>query len=79
VIVGDVGIRAKLDYTAYGDAVNSAARLEAANKELGSTICIGPKTASRCPSGLLRPIGTIRLRGFTEAICTYEPDLTIET
>jgi adenylate cyclase len=73
VIVGDVGIRAKLDYTAYGDAVNSAARLEAANKELGSTICIGPNAASRCPSGLLRPIGTIRLRGFTEAICTYEP------
>ena len=73
VIVGDVGIRAKLDYTAYGDAVNSAARLEAANKELGSTICIGPKAASRCPSGMLRPIGTIRLRGFTEAICTYEP------
>jgi len=73
VIVGDVGIRAKLDYTAYGDAVNSAARLEAANKELGSTICIGPKAASRCPSGLLRPIATIRLRGFTEAICAYEP------
>ena len=40
-IVGDVGIRAKLDYTAHGDAVNAAARLEAANKELGSTICIG--------------------------------------
>jgi adenylate cyclase len=73
VIVGDVGIRAKLDYTAYGDAVNSAARLEAANKELGSTICIGPKAASHCPSGLLRPIGRIRLRGCTEAICTYEP------
>ena len=29
-IVGDVGIRAKLDYTAHGDAVNLAARLEAA-------------------------------------------------
>src|SRR5262249_20785883 len=41
-IVGDVGIRSKLDYTAHGDAVNMAARLEVANKELGSTICIGP-------------------------------------
>jgi adenylate cyclase len=40
-VVGDVGIRAKLDYTAYGDAVNYASRLEAANKELGSSICIG--------------------------------------
>jgi adenylate cyclase len=72
-IVGDVGIRAKLDYTAYGDAVNSAARLEAANKELGSSICIGPEAASRCPPGLLRPTGTIQLRGFTEAVRTYEP------
>lgn len=41
-VVGDVGIRSKLDYTAHGDAVNMAARLEAANKEFGSAICIGP-------------------------------------
>jgi adenylate cyclase len=72
-IVGDVGIRAKLDYTAYGDAVNAAARLEAANKELGSAICIGPEAAARCPPDLLWPIGTIRLRGFTEAVRIYEP------
>jgi adenylate cyclase len=43
-IVGDVGIRTKLDYTAYGDAINAAARLETANKELGTSICIGPAT-----------------------------------
>jgi adenylate cyclase len=72
-IVGDVGIEAKLDYTAYGDAVNSAARLEAANKELGSSICVGPEAASRCPPDLLRLIGTIRLRGFTTAVRAYEP------
>jgi adenylate cyclase len=72
-IVGDVGLWTKLDYTAYGDAVNSAARLEAANKELGSAICIGPETAARCPPYLLRPTGTIQLRGFTETVRTYEP------
>ena len=33
-VVGDVGIQSKLDYTAHGDAVNMAARLEACNKEL---------------------------------------------
>jgi class 3 adenylate cyclase len=32
-IVGDVGSREKLDYTAYGDAVNAAARLEAAKRQ----------------------------------------------
>jgi adenylate cyclase len=72
-IVGDVGIRAKLDYTAHGDTVNGAARLEAANKELGSAICVGPGTAARCPPGLLRPTGRLVLRGLTENIITYEP------
>jgi len=62
-IVGDVGLRSKLDYTAHGDAVNAAARLEAANKELGSAICVGPGTAARCDASLFRPLGTIVVRG----------------
>ncbi len=72
-IVGDVGIRAKLDYTAHGDAVNVAARLEAANKELGSSICIGPVAASRCDRSLLRPLGEITVRGRDDAITVFEP------
>jgi adenylate cyclase len=72
-VVGDVGIRAKLDYTAHGDAVNAAARLEAANKELGSTICIGPQAASRCDPALLRPLGTITVRGREDKLKVYEP------
>jgi adenylate cyclase len=72
-IVGDIGIRAKLDYTAHGDTVNSAARFEAANKEIGSAICVGPVSASRCAPDLLRPTGTIKLRGFTSEVRTFEP------
>jgi adenylate cyclase len=72
-IVGDVGIRAKLDYTAHGDAVNLAARLEAANKKLGSSICIGPVAASRCDQSLLRPLGNITVRGRDESIAVFEP------
>lgn len=72
-IVGDVGIRAKLDYTAHGDAVNAAARLEAANKDLGSTICIGPVAASLCDAASLRPLGTVALRGREEAYAVFEP------
>lgn len=72
-IVGDVGIRSKLDYTAYGDAVNTAARLEAANKDLGTTICVGPGTAARCPPGLLRPGPRVALRGFDEPVPTFQP------
>jgi adenylate cyclase len=73
VIVGDVGAQAKLDYTAHGDAVNAAARLEAANKELGSAICVGPAAAGRCPADMLRPLGTIAVRGRDELMAVFEP------
>jgi adenylate cyclase len=72
-IVGDVGLRSKLDYTAHGDAVNAAARLEAANKELGSAICVGPGTAGRCDASLFRPLGTIVVRGRDEPLTVFEP------
>lgn len=72
-VVGDVGIRSKLDYTAHGDAVNMAARLEAANKVLGSTICIGPGTARRCEASLLRPLGSIPVAGLKDMVAVFEP------
>jgi adenylate cyclase len=73
-IVGDIGVQAKLDYTAHGDAVNAAARLEAANKDFGSTICVGPAAAARCDTAMLRPLGTIAVRGRDDAMTTvFEP------
>lgn len=72
-VVGDVGIRSKLDYTAHGDAVNIAARLEACNKELGSAICVGPNAAARCDATLLRPLGQLPIRGRVELITVFEP------
>jgi class 3 adenylate cyclase len=38
-IVGNFGGGRFFDYTAYGDTINVAARLEAANKQLGTRIC----------------------------------------
>ena len=72
-VVGDVGIQAKLDYTAHGDAVNTTARLEASNKELGSTICVGPAAAARCDPALLRPLGVIEVRGRAGPLAVFEP------
>ena len=72
-IVGDVGLSSKLDYTAYGDAVNAAARFEAANKDLASSICIGPTAAARCDPQSLRPLGNINVRGRDEPLAVYEP------
>jgi adenylate cyclase len=72
-VVGDVGIAAKLDYTAHGNAINIAARLEAANKDLGSTICIGSGAATRYGVELLKPLGKVQLRGLNAEMAVYEP------
>jgi adenylate cyclase len=72
-IVGDVGGSRKLDYTAHGNAMNAAARLEAANKDLGSSICIGPGTAARLDAGTVRELGTLTLRGQSGEIKVYTP------
>jgi adenylate cyclase len=70
-IVGDVGGGRKLDYTAHGDAVNAAARLEAANKEFGSSISIGPGAAHHLDPATLRPIGTFVPRGQSREVTVY--------
>jgi len=72
-IVGDIGIRSKLDYTAHGDSINSAARLEALNKRYGSTICVGPFAAARCTSTRFRPLGVTSLRGLDVPVEVFEP------
>ena len=42
--VGTTGSPHRLDYTAHGDSVNAAARIEAANKGLGTEILISAST-----------------------------------
>jgi adenylate cyclase len=72
-VVGDVGIAKKLDYTAHGNAINTAARLEAANKDLGSTICIGSGAAARFGVDKLDPLGKVALRGLNVDMDVYTP------
>ncbi len=74
-VVGDVGGSGRLDYTAYGNVMNTAARLEAANKDLGSAICIGPVAAERIGPDQLLPLGTIAVRGRAnpQAVYTTHP------
>lgn len=62
-VLGEVGIGGKLDYTAHGNAINLAARLQDANKFLGTTICVGP-AANKESARTLRPLGEHEIRGF---------------
>jgi adenylate cyclase len=73
VVVGDVGGGGRLDYTAHGNAMNTAARLEAANKDLGTTICIGGRAARQIGAEKLRPLGSLNVRGRAEPLDIYEP------
>jgi adenylate cyclase len=72
-IVGNFGGGRYFDYTAYGDAVNTAARLEAANKELGTRICVGRNVADRVAGFTGRPVGDLLLRGRSEPMRAFEP------
>lgn len=72
-LVGDFGGGRHFDYAAYGDTINTAARLEAANKALGTRICASGAVAARVPDFRGRPAGDLRLRGRSEPLRTHEP------
>jgi len=71
--VGNFGGGRFFDYTAYGDTVNVAARLEAANKFFGSHVCVSSVLAKKVSDFCGRPIGDLLLRGKTEAMRAFEP------
>ncbi len=72
-IVGNFGGGRFFDYTAYGDTINVAARLESANKQLGTRICVSATLAARVKEFRGRPVGDLVLRGRTEALRAFEP------
>jgi adenylate cyclase len=72
-IVGNFGGGRFFDYTAYGDTINVASRLEAANKQLGTRILVSAALANRVENFHGRTVGDLILRGRTEAIRAFEP------
>lgn len=72
-IVGNFGGGRFFDYTAYGDTINIAARLETVNKQLGTRLCVSAAAADRAEDFRGRPIGDLVLRGRTEPLRAFEP------
>jgi adenylate cyclase len=72
-IVGNFGGGRFFDYTAYGDTINIAARLEAANKQLGTRICVSAILAAKVKDFRGRPVGDLLLRGRSEVLRAFEP------
>jgi len=72
-IIGNMGSDTRFDYTAIGDAVNTAARLESATKEVGVDIIIGQNTKKRSKFRL-KSLEPIKVKGKKQklSIYTYE-------
>jgi len=72
-VVGNFGGEKRFDYSATGDAINTAARLESVNKQLGTRVCVSGATAQGCEGVLFRPVGELILKGKSESVAAFEP------
>ena len=73
-IVGNMGSDTRFDYSAIGDAVNTAARLESATKERNVDILIGEETEKFC-GYKLKVLESIKVKGKAKPLKIYTKHL----
>jgi len=72
-VVGNFGGEGRIQYTALGDAMNCAARLESANKALKTTMLVSDEAKRETTLDVFRPMGRIVLSGRATPVEVWEP------
>jgi adenylate cyclase len=72
-VVGNFGGEGRIQYTALGDGMNTASRLESANKYLHSTILVSAEAKTETGLDIFRPLGRVVLSGRATPVEVWEP------